>query len=63
MFTNLGYESTKALRGTLVVALGATLVALAAVALVATSPPARAADGNCQTSGSEVVCSSGRSME
>src|SRR5919112_4896143 len=39
MFTNyfLGYESTKALRGTLVVALGATLAALAAVALVAAS--------------------------
>src|SRR5215208_5784035 len=37
MFTNLGYVSTKALRGTLVVALGATLAALAAVALVAAS--------------------------
>src|SRR5918997_3039200 len=39
MFTNyfLGYESTKALRGTLVVALGATLAALAALALVAAS--------------------------
>src|SRR5215218_4604585 len=34
MFTNLGYISTKALKGTLVVALGATLAALAAVALV-----------------------------
>ena len=39
MFTNyfLGYVSTKALRGALVVALGATLAALAAVALVAAS--------------------------
>src|SRR5215207_1379606 len=37
MFTNLGYVSTKALRGTLVVALGATLAALAAVALVVAS--------------------------
>ena len=39
MFTNyfLGYESTKAPRGTLVVALGATLAALAAVVLVAAS--------------------------
>src|SRR5215203_6270713 len=34
MLTNLGYVSTKALRGALVVALGATLAALAAVALV-----------------------------
>jgi hypothetical protein len=59
MFTNLGYVSNKGLRG----ALDATLAALAAVALVATSPAAKAADGNCQTSGSEVVCSSGRSME
>jgi hypothetical protein len=57
MLTNfLGYVSTKALRGALVVALGATLAALTAVALVAVSPAARAADGNCQTSGSEVVC-------
>jgi hypothetical protein len=63
MFTNLGYVSNKGLRGALVVALDATLAALAAVALVATSPAARAADGNCQTSESEVVCSSGRSME
>jgi hypothetical protein len=45
-------QSTKALR----VALGATLAALAAVALVAVSPAARAADGTCQRSGSEVVC-------
>src|SRR5215204_4719408 len=37
MFTNLGYVSTKALRRTLVVALGATLAALAAVALVVAS--------------------------
>src|SRR5215203_3413031 len=39
MFTNyfLGYVNTKALRGALVVALGATLAALTAVALVATS--------------------------
>ena len=38
MFTNFsGYVSTKALRGALVVALGATLAALAAVALLATS--------------------------
>jgi thermitase len=37
MFTNLGYVSTKVLRGTLVVALGATLAALAAVALVVAS--------------------------
>src|SRR5215207_918676 len=38
MFTNfLGYVSTKALRGTLVAALGATLAALAAVVLVAAS--------------------------
>jgi Calx-beta domain/Bacterial Ig-like domain len=56
MFTNLGYVSTKALRGALVMALGATLAALAAAALVTISPAARAADGNCQTSGSEVVC-------
>jgi hypothetical protein len=40
----------------LVVALGATLAALAAIALVAASPAARATDGNCQTSGSEVLC-------
>jgi hypothetical protein len=31
-------------------------LALAVVALVAVSPAARAADGNCQPSGSEVVC-------
>ena len=37
MFTNLVYVSGKGLRGALVVALGATLAALAAVALVATS--------------------------
>ena len=37
MLTNLSYVSTKALRGALVVALGATLAALMAVALVATS--------------------------
>src|SRR5829696_4967995 len=37
MFTNLGYVRTKALRGALVVALGATLAALAAVALVVAS--------------------------
>ena len=49
MFTNLGYVSTRALRVALVVALGATLAAaLATVALVAASPAARAADGNCQ---------------
>ena len=60
MFTNfLGYVSTKALRVALVVALGATLAALTAVALVVVSPAARAADGNCQTSGSEVVCTFG----
>ncbi len=52
MFTNLSYVSTKALR----VALGASLVALAAVALLAAAPAATAADGNCQLSGSEVVC-------
>src|SRR5215210_2556547 len=42
MFTNyfLSYVSTKVLRGALVVALGATLAALAAVALVATSETA-----------------------
>jgi hypothetical protein len=41
MLTNfLGYVSTKVLRGALVVALGATLAALAAVALVAASGPA-----------------------
>jgi VCBS repeat-containing protein len=34
----------------------ATLAALAAVALVAVSPAARAADGDCQPSGSQVVC-------
>jgi predicted 3-demethylubiquinone-9 3-methyltransferase (glyoxalase superfamily) len=56
MFTNLGYVSTKALRRALVVALGATLAALAAAALVTISPAARAADGNCQMSGSEIVC-------
>jgi hypothetical protein len=59
MFTNLGYVSTKALRVALVVALGATLAALTAVALVVVSPAARAVDGNCQTSGSEVVCTFG----
>src|SRR5215218_5082829 len=37
MFTNLGYVSTKALRAALVMALGATLAALAAVALVGAS--------------------------
>src|ERR687898_532676 len=37
MLTNLGYVSNKALRGALVVAMGATLAALAAVALLATS--------------------------
>jgi Subtilase family len=37
MFTNLGYVSNKGLRGALVVALGATLAALAAVSLVAAS--------------------------
>ena len=39
MLTNyfLGYVSTKALRGALVVALGATLAALAAVTLLAAS--------------------------
>ena len=37
MLTNLSDVSTKALRGALVVALGATLAALAAVALVVTS--------------------------
>jgi predicted 3-demethylubiquinone-9 3-methyltransferase (glyoxalase superfamily) len=56
MFTNLGYVSTKALRRALVVALGATLAALAAAALVTISPAARAADGNCQMSGSEIIC-------
>jgi hypothetical protein len=59
VFINLAYVSTKALR----VALGAPLAVLATVALVATSPAARAADQHCQTSGSEVVCTSGRSME
>jgi hypothetical protein len=59
VFTYLAYVSTKALR----VALGATLAALATVALVAASPLARLADRHCQTSGSEVVCTSGRSME
>ena len=67
MLTNTGYVSTKAVRVALVVALvvalGATLASLATVALVAASPAARAADGNCQPSGSEVVCTSGRSME
>ena len=37
MLTNLGYVSNKALRGTLVVVLGGTLAALAAVALVVAS--------------------------
>jgi hypothetical protein len=55
-FTNLSNVRTKALRVALVVALGATLAALAAIALVAASPAARATDGNCQTSGSEVLC-------
>jgi hypothetical protein len=59
VFITLAYVSTKALR----VALGATLAVLATVALVAASPAARAADGNCQPPGSEVVCSSGKSME
>ena len=37
MFTNLGYVSNKGLRGALVVVLGATLAALAAIALVVAS--------------------------
>src|SRR5918992_2382152 len=40
MFTNLGYVSNKGLRGALVVVLGATLAALAAIALVVASGPA-----------------------
>ena len=49
MFTNLGYVSTKALRGALVVALGATLAALTAVALVATSGTAMGQQGTAPT--------------
>src|SRR5215207_6001482 len=50
MFTNfLGYVSTKALRVALVVALGATLAALTAVALVATSGTAVGQQGQAPT--------------
>jgi thermitase len=52
MFTNyfLGYESTKALRVALVVALGATLAALTAVALVAASGAAVGQQGQAPPS-------------
>ena len=49
MFTNLGYVSTRALRVALVVALGATLAALTAVALVATSGTAVGQQGQAPT--------------
>ena len=49
MFTNLGYVSTKALRVALVVALGATLATLTAVALVATSGTAVGQQGKAPT--------------
>jgi probable HAF family extracellular repeat protein len=49
MFTNLGYVSTKVLRVALVVALGATLAALTAVALVATSGTALGQRGQAPT--------------
>jgi hypothetical protein len=56
MFTISGYISTKAPRVALVVAVGATLAVLAAIALLASSPAARAAGENCQPSGSDVTC-------
>ena len=49
MFTNLGYVSTKALRVALGVALGATLAALTAVALLATSGTAVGQQGQAPT--------------
>ena len=58
MFTNLGYVSNKGLRVALVVSLGATLAALAAVALVVASGTAVG-----QQQGQEAPPRKGRSLQ